>query len=86
MVRSRMEEPKMIEYLEGKRYRRVILDGDMDGDVTRKGCRVGEQFCDVCRGKSKRRVRMIAGVEEEEGRVKRVRLEDSTPVKYRQTA
>ena len=79
-----MEEPEMIAYLEGKRCRRVVLDGDMDGDVTRKGYRVGEQFCDVCRGESKRRVRTTAG--EGEGQVKRVRLEDSTPIKHRQTA
>jgi hypothetical protein len=56
----------------------------MDGDVTRKGCRVGEQFCDIYRGESKRRVRTVVYEEgEEESQVKRVRLEDSTPVKYR---
>jgi hypothetical protein len=36
------------------------LDGDMDGVVTRKGCRAGEQFCDVCRGESRKRVRIAA--------------------------
>ena len=80
IVRSGLEEAEMIAYLEGKRCRRSVLDSDMDGDVTRKGCREGEQFCDVCRGESKKRIRTAAC--EGEGHVKRVRLEDSTPIKY----
>ena len=71
----------MIAYLEGKRCRRSVLDSDIDGDVTRKGCREGEQFCDVCRSESKKRVRTV--VCEGEGHVKRVRLEDSTLIKHR---
>jgi hypothetical protein len=74
----------MIEYLDGKRCRRAVLDGDMDGDVTRKGCRMGEQFCDVCRGESKKRIR--TRVSEGEGQTKRARLEDATPIRHRRTA
>ena len=84
IVRSGLEEAEMIAYLEGKRCRRSVLDSDMDGDVTRKGCREGEQFCDVCRGEGKKRVRTAAC--EGEGHVKRARLEDSTPIKHCQTA
>lgn len=83
-VRTGFEELEMIEYLGGKRCRRAMLDGDMDGEDTRKGCRAGEETSDVCGGESKKRVRTTVG--EEEGQVKRVRLEDSTPSKHRQTA
>jgi hypothetical protein len=42
MVRTGGEEPEMIGYLEGRRYRRAVLDADMDGDSIRTSCRVGE--------------------------------------------
>ena len=71
----------MIAYLEGKRYRRSVLDSDIDGDVIRKGYRKGEQFYDVYYSESKKRVRTVAC--EGEGYIKRVRLEDSTPIKHR---
>ena len=48
----------MIEYLEGRYYRRAVLDADMDSDSIRTGCRIGEQFCDVCRGQGRKRIRM----------------------------
>jgi hypothetical protein len=32
----------MIEYLDGTRYRRVVLDTDIDGDSTRTSYRIGE--------------------------------------------
>jgi hypothetical protein len=38
----------MIEYLDSTRYRRVVLDANIDSDSTRTSCRTGEQFCDVC--------------------------------------
>lgn len=71
----------MIAYLEGKRYRRSVLDSDMDSDVIRKGCCAGEQFYDIYRSESRKRVRTAAY--EGEGYIKRVRLEDSTPIKHR---
>jgi hypothetical protein len=40
----------MIEYLDGTRYRRVVLDADIDGDSIQTSCRTGEQFYDVCYG------------------------------------
>lgn len=51
----------MAAYLNGRRCRRVVLDGDMDGGSTRTGCRTGEQFCDVCRGESRKRIRSQTG-------------------------
>ena len=56
----------MIAYLEGKRYRRMVLDSDIDSDVIRKDCYVEEQFCDIYRGESKRRVRTVVYEEGEE--------------------
>jgi hypothetical protein len=32
----------MIKYLEGRRYRRVVLDADIDSDSIRTGYRIGE--------------------------------------------
>jgi hypothetical protein len=59
----------MIEYLEGRHYRRAVLDADMDSDSTRTSCHTGEQFCDVCRGEGRKRihVQVIQG----EGQAKR---------------
>jgi hypothetical protein len=39
----------MIEFVEGKRCRREVLDREMDGNVDRVGCAEGEEVCDVCR-------------------------------------
>ncbi|KAL1581793.1 hypothetical protein WHR41_09638 [Cladosporium halotolerans] len=72
-VRTGQEEPEMIEYLEGRRCRRAVLDADMDGDVTRTNCRAGEQFCDVCRGQGRKRIR--AHVSQGEVQSKRTRLQ-----------
>ena len=83
-VRTGQEEPEMIEYLEGRRCRRAVLDADMDGDVTRTNCRAGEQFCDVCRGQSRKRIR--AHVSQGEGQSKRTRLQDVTPARDRHMA
>jgi hypothetical protein len=62
----------MIEYLEGRRYRRAVLDADMDGDSTRTSYHTGEQFCDMYRreGQKRIRVQVIQG----EGQAKRARL------------
>jgi superfamily II DNA helicase RecQ len=84
MVRTGGEEPQMIEYLDGRRCRRVVLDADMDGDSTRTSCRTGEQFCDVCCGQGRKRIRVQ--VQGEEGQTKRVRLQDVTAVGRRQEA
>jgi hypothetical protein len=48
----------MIEYLEGRRYRRAVLDTDMDGDSTRTSYRIGEQFYDVYRREGRKRIRV----------------------------
>jgi superfamily II DNA helicase RecQ len=84
IVRTGEEEPEIIEYLDGRRCRRAVLDADMDGDGTRTSCRTGEQFCDVCRGKSRKRVR--AQVSQGEGPVARPRLQNVTPIRHRQMA
>jgi hypothetical protein len=72
MVRIGQEETEMIEYLEGRRYRRAVLDADMDRDSTRTSCRIGEQFCDVCyrEGQKQIRIQVMQG----EGQAKRARL------------
>jgi hypothetical protein len=74
----------MIEYLDGTRYRRVVLDADMDGDSTRTSCRTGEQFCDVCYGQGRKRIRVQ--IRKEEGQAKRVRLQDVTATGHRRKA
>jgi superfamily II DNA helicase RecQ len=84
MVRTGQEEPEMIEYLEGRRCRRAVLDADMDGDSTRTSCRTGEQFCDVCRGQGRKRIRVQ--VRQGEDEAKRARLQDITPTRHRQAA
>jgi superfamily II DNA helicase RecQ len=84
MVRTGGEEPEMMEYLEGRRCRRAVLDADMDGDITRTSCRAGEQFCDVCRGEGRKRIRVQ--VRQGEDQTKRARLQDVTPARHRQAA
>jgi superfamily II DNA helicase RecQ len=84
MVRTGREEPEMMEYLEGRRCRRAVLDADMDGEITRTSCRAGEQFCDVCRGEGRKRIRMQ--VRQGEDQAKRARLQDVTPTRQRQAA
>lgn len=69
----------MIEYLEGRRCQRAVLDADMDGDVTQTNCCTGEQFCDMCQGQSQKRIR--AHVSQGEGQSTRTRLQDVTPVR-----
>jgi hypothetical protein len=51
--RSRREvrydiEAVIKEFVGGQRYRRVVLDGYIDGQFDRRGCEGGEQRCDVC--------------------------------------
>jgi hypothetical protein len=58
MVRTGQEEPEMIEYLEGRRYRRAVLDTDIDSDSTRTSCYIGEQFYDICYRESQKRIRI----------------------------
>jgi superfamily II DNA helicase RecQ len=84
MVRTGGAELQMIEYLDDRRCRRVMLDADMDGDSTRTSCCTGEQFCDVCYGQGRKRIRVQ--VQGEEGRTKRVRLQDVTAVGRRRKA
>ena len=65
---SGKEEAEIQQYLEGDRCRRVVLDQGMDGDQDREACRIGEQFCDVCQGQGKKRVRVV-GEDSVEGNV-----------------
>jgi len=70
-------EPAMRKFVSGDVCRRRVMDTYMDGDVgePRTTCRVGEQFCDVCRGQGTKRVRVVV-TEGEDGRsIKRVRRE-----------
>jgi hypothetical protein len=57
------------EFVVGERCRRAVLDGYVDGQSDRQGCKEGEQRCDVCRGttivEGRRRVRVVARVEED---------------------
>lgn len=99
-VMDRTQETQMVEYLEGDRCRRVVLDRDMDGNSERTACRTGEQFCDVCRGLGKRRMRVVPETEgnevvegEEDGEEfasspprKRRRTIDVTPARDREAA
>jgi hypothetical protein len=50
----------MMEYLEGRHCRRVVLDADMDGDSIRTSYRIGEQFCDVYRREGRKRIRVTS--------------------------
>ena len=43
-------EEGMKDFLESVKCRRVILDKEMDGRVDRRGCEMGEERCDICRG------------------------------------
>lgn len=52
-------ELEMKEFLRGSVCKRVVMDRYMDGDIERKSCRFGEQFCDVCRGRGTKRVRVV---------------------------
>lgn len=83
----------MEQYLEGDRCRRAVLDQDMDGDQERKACRTGEQFCDVCQGQGKKRVRVVAEEDVEanaeansESPSQRRRIVDATPAQDWQAA
>nr|POE87058.1 atp-dependent dna helicase tlh1 [Quercus suber] len=63
-------EPEMKEFWSGRKCKRVVMDAYMDGDTERTACRPGEQFCDVCRGRGQKRVRV--GNEQEERASKRM--------------
>jgi hypothetical protein len=61
----------MKEFVAGKRCRRAVLDGYIDGQFDRRSYEEEEQRCDVCRGitavEGRRRVRVVARVEEDVG-------------------
>ena len=61
-------EVDMKEFIEGKVCRRVVLDREMDGRFDRTDCEVGEEMCDICRGKfgGRKRKRAIGRINEEE--------------------
>jgi len=74
---GRRTEPAMKKFVSGDVCRRSVMDPYMDGEIgePRTTCRVGEEFCDVCRGQGTKRVRVVV-VEGEGGRsAKRVRRE-----------
>lgn len=54
-------EEVVVEYIEGKRCRRAVLDEVMDGWIGRVSCVEVEEICNVC----KRRGVWIEDVEEE---------------------
>jgi hypothetical protein len=70
----------MKEFVAGERCRRAVLDGYIDGQFDRRGCKEEEQRCDVYRGiiavEGRRRVRVVARVEED------VSLDVQTPEAY----
>ena len=55
-------EPEMEEFLGGDRCRRAIMDQYMDGGEQESGerrvCQRHERFCDICRGRGRKRVRV----------------------------
>jgi hypothetical protein len=61
----------MKEFVAGKRYRRAVLDGYIDGQFDRRGYKEEEQRYDVYRGitvvEGRRRVRVVGRVEEDIG-------------------
>jgi hypothetical protein len=72
----------MREFRSGQKCKRVTIDAYMDGDEKRTTCRAGEQFCDVCRGRGQKRVRVVEQQEhggETSGR-KRVRRHSRSPI------
>ena len=54
-------EEAMLEFVEGKKCKRIVLDKEMDGRVDRYGCEIGDERCDVCQGQGNRRVRVVVG-------------------------
>ena len=52
----------MLEFLDGEKCRRIIMDREMDGRFDRRACEMGEERCDICvgkpRGKKRRRIRV----------------------------
>jgi superfamily II DNA helicase RecQ len=79
-VRTGREEPEMLAYLAGQQCRRVVLDAEMDGDVTRTGCRTGEVFCDVCRGVSRKRSHSSTAPSIAPGVTKWFRVRERAPI------
>ena len=67
-------EAEMAEFLSGDRCQRVVMDEYMDGSTERSTCHPGEQFCHVCNGHSRKRVRVVH--EPAQPAAKRVRRED----------
>lgn len=55
----------MKEFIEGKIYKRVVLDREIDGRFDRLSCEVGEERCDVCKGKAGARKRRRVEIEED---------------------
>lgn len=67
-------EPEMKEFFSGSVCKRAVMDQYMDGESGRVSCRAGEQFCDVCRSRGTKRIRVVEP--EAEPTAKRVRVED----------
>ena len=64
-------EPEMKEFWRGRKCKRVVMDEYMDGETKRTTCQPGEQFCDVCRGRGAKRVRVVDASEGAEPAFKR---------------
>ena len=61
-------EAAMMEFIEGNKCRRIVMDREMDGEVGRLGCRSGERRCDVCKGEPRGEKRRRVMVNNGEGR------------------
>jgi superfamily II DNA helicase RecQ len=53
----------VIEFVDGNRCRREVLDREMDGNIDRFGCEEDEEMCDVCWEQQRARDVDDAGVE-----------------------
>jgi RecQ family ATP-dependent DNA helicase len=73
-------EDVVVEYIEGKRCRRAVLDEVMDGWIGRLGCAEAEESCDVC----KRMAGRMGSAEGEAEQAEDVEVEDEFRRQQRQ--
>lgn len=77
-------EAAMKTFIKGEMCRRVPLDRHLDGNIERTACQVGEEKCDVCRGKPRGNKRRRIRVHTEEERRVQPRLEEGGEERARQ--
>jgi hypothetical protein len=73
-------EPQMTEFLGGDRCQQVVMDRYMDGSTDRATCRPGEQSCNVCRGRGRKRSRVVHAAEGRAAKRGRVEHEDDVEI------